>query len=157
MFQTELTQFNLLDSCVLPWNFQWIFNLGAWSAACESGASWGTWLFSFFNIKAPPHAKPRTGGSKADLPCACAAHLKPGDNYPLSAVGLELIPNYSRSYRQKSSLKKKPIKTTLLRQWDKYSNVGKGQICGYCAALILLCVHWNEWKAPGGRSKWSFN
>lgn len=70
-------------------------------------------IFFFFNIKAAPHAKPRTGGSKAELPCA--AHLKPGDNYPLSAEGLELIPNYSRSYRQKSSVKKK-IKTTLLRQ-----------------------------------------
>lgn len=35
-----------------------------------------------------------------------AAHLYPRANYPMNSVGMELIPNYLRYYRQKALLKK---------------------------------------------------
>lgn len=104
-FETELTQFNFSDSHILLGNLKWVFNVEAWSAAYEPRASWGIHQPGCFNRKTPRHAKPRIWGGKVTMPCAPL--LQPGANYPVNSVGMELTPNYLRSYRQISSVKKK--------------------------------------------------
>lgn len=54
-FKKELIQFNFSNSHILPGNFKWVFNIEAWSAACESREPLGAFTNQSALIEKPYH------------------------------------------------------------------------------------------------------
>lgn len=73
-FEKELIRSNFSHSRILLGNFKWVFNIEAWSAACESREPLGAFTNQSALIEKPHHSDmPCVRGSKVTM--LYAAHL----------------------------------------------------------------------------------